>query len=102
MSARIALRRWLDGARKSPPAPLLQRGDLIPVGIPNWHQFLQRVGLRPLAGIDPASPRCDTFYRALARHDLPLICLKRLLRRNGIGFAHCVFETRTFFDRNAR
>ena len=24
-------------------------------------------------GIDPASPRCDAFYRALARHDLPLI-----------------------------
>ncbi len=24
-------------------------------------------------GIDPAAPRCDAFYRALARHDLPLI-----------------------------
>ena len=24
-------------------------------------------------GIDPASPRCDAFYRALARHDLPLV-----------------------------
>lgn len=24
-------------------------------------------------GIDPASPRCDAFFRALARHDLPLI-----------------------------
>jgi len=24
-------------------------------------------------GIDPASPRCDAFYRLLARHDLPLI-----------------------------
>ncbi len=24
-------------------------------------------------GIDPASPRCDAFYRALVRHDLPLI-----------------------------
>lgn len=25
-------------------------------------------------GIDPASPRCDAFYRALARLDVPLIC----------------------------
>ncbi len=24
-------------------------------------------------GIDPGSPRCDTFYRLLAKHDLPLI-----------------------------
>jgi mannonate dehydratase len=24
-------------------------------------------------GIDPGSPRCDAFYRMLARHDLPLI-----------------------------
>lgn len=24
-------------------------------------------------GIDPASPRCDAFYAALAKHDLPLI-----------------------------
>lgn len=24
-------------------------------------------------GIDPVAPRCDAFYRALARHDLPLI-----------------------------
>lgn len=24
-------------------------------------------------GIDPASPRCDAFFQALARHDLPLI-----------------------------
>lgn len=24
-------------------------------------------------GMDPASPRCDAFYAALARHDLPLI-----------------------------
>jgi len=25
-------------------------------------------------GIDPASPKCDAFYRALARLDVPLIC----------------------------
>lgn len=29
--------------------------------------------LPPAMGIDPASPRCDEFYRALARLDLPLI-----------------------------
>jgi predicted TIM-barrel fold metal-dependent hydrolase len=25
-------------------------------------------------GIDPASPRCDAFYAAMVRHDLPLVC----------------------------
>jgi mannonate dehydratase len=29
--------------------------------------------LPPAMGIDPASPRCDAFYAALARADLPLI-----------------------------
>lgn len=29
--------------------------------------------LPPAMGIDPASPRCDRFYEAMARHDLPLI-----------------------------
>lgn len=29
--------------------------------------------LPPAMGIDPASPRCDAFYRALAKLDLPLI-----------------------------
>lgn len=29
--------------------------------------------LPPAMGIDPASPRCDRFYDAMARHDLPLI-----------------------------
>ena len=28
--------------------------------------------LPPAMGIDPSSPRCDRFYDALARHDLPL------------------------------
>ena len=25
-------------------------------------------------GIDPASPKCDDFYAALAKHNLPIIC----------------------------
>jgi mannonate dehydratase len=29
--------------------------------------------LPPAMGIDPESPRCDAFYAALARHELPLI-----------------------------
>jgi mannonate dehydratase len=29
--------------------------------------------LPPAMGIDPASPRCDAFYEAMAKHDLPLI-----------------------------
>ncbi|MBL8524788.1 MAG: amidohydrolase [Betaproteobacteria bacterium] len=29
--------------------------------------------LPPAMGIDPASPRCDAFYEAMARHRLPLI-----------------------------
>lgn len=29
--------------------------------------------LPPAMGIDPSSPRCDRFYAALARHDVPLI-----------------------------
>ena len=29
--------------------------------------------LPPAMGIDPASPRCDSFYRAMVKHDLPLI-----------------------------
>lgn len=30
--------------------------------------------LPPAMGIDPASPKCDAFYAALARLDVPLIC----------------------------
>ena len=30
--------------------------------------------LPPAMGIDPGDARCDRFYTALARHDLPLIC----------------------------
>lgn len=30
--------------------------------------------LPPAMGIDPASPRCDRFYAALARFQLPLLC----------------------------
>lgn len=30
--------------------------------------------LPPAMGIDPASPKCDTFYAALARLNIPLIC----------------------------
>lgn len=29
--------------------------------------------LPPVMGMDPASPACDRFYSALARHDLPLL-----------------------------
>lgn len=29
--------------------------------------------LPPAMGIDPASPRCNAFYEAMAKHDLPLI-----------------------------
>jgi len=30
--------------------------------------------LPPAMGMDPASPRCDRFYKALAHWDLPLLC----------------------------
>lgn len=29
--------------------------------------------LPPAQGMDPASPRCDRFYAAMARHDIPLL-----------------------------
>lgn len=29
--------------------------------------------LPPVMGIDPSSPRCDRFYDAMARHDIPLL-----------------------------
>ncbi|HNI06861.1 MAG TPA: hypothetical protein PLL24_02105, partial [Thiobacillaceae bacterium] len=43
------------------------------------------------------------FLMGLREHN-PLLfdfALKRLLRRNGQGFANSVFETRAFFDRKS-
>jgi mannonate dehydratase len=45
--------------------------------------------LPPTMGIDPASPRCERFYRALARLDVPLISHAGLERAvPGAGLPH--------------
>jgi mannonate dehydratase len=82
---------------------------------PEWHKRLLNGSDYPLPGILPLTSLnklikldlLDTdakpFLNGLREHN-PLVfdfALKRLLRRDGVGFANSVFETRNFFDRKA-
>jgi len=56
--------------------------------------------LPPAMGMDPSSPRCDPFYAAMQRLNLPLLfdlVLKRNLAWKGRCFPRKVFETADFF-----
>lgn len=81
----------------------------------DWHDRLLNGSDYPLPGILPLisldgliqrkllTPEAEPFLRLLREHN-PLLfdlAVKRLLRRNGTGFAAMVFETRGFFDRKA-
>ncbi len=78
---------------------------------PHWHARLLNGSDYPLPGILPLTSlnklikldlldaAAKPFLSGLREHN-PLLfdfALKRLLRRNGIGFANSVFETRDFF-----
>ena len=80
---------------------------------PDWHDRLLNgsdyplPGILPLISLDKLSKlklldaEAKPFLNGLREHN-PLLfdfALKRLLRRNGVGFANSVFETRDFFDR---
>jgi predicted TIM-barrel fold metal-dependent hydrolase len=83
---------------------------------PDWHGRLLNGSDYPLPGILPLisldllvargllPTRAEPFLNDLREHN-PLLfdfALKRLLRRDGKGFAASVFETRAFFDRKPR
>ena len=80
---------------------------------PEWHDRLLNGSDYPLPGILPLTSlsklirlklldaESKPFLSGLREHN-PLLfdfALKRLLRRDGVGFADTVFETRDFFDR---
>ncbi len=80
---------------------------------PHWHTRLLNGSDYPLPGILPLisldkliklellDVQAKPFLTGLREHN-PLLfdfALKRLLRRNGVGFADSVFETRDFFTR---
>lgn len=80
---------------------------------PDWHGRLLNGSDYPLPGILPLTSLgklinldlldadAQPFLSGLREHN-PLLfdfALKRLLRRDGVGFANTVFETRDFFDR---
>jgi hypothetical protein len=80
---------------------------------PDWHGRLLNGADYPLPGILPLiflerlvsrgllAAEAKSFLMGLREHN-PLLfdfALKRLLRRNGRGFANSVFETRAFFER---
>ena len=80
---------------------------------PEWHGRLLNGSDYPLPGILPLTSlsklirlnlldaESKPFLSGLREHN-PLLfdfALKRLLRREGVGFAKAVFETRDFFDR---
>jgi mannonate dehydratase len=80
---------------------------------PEWHDRLLNGSDYPLPGILPLTSlskliklklldaETKPFLSGLREHN-PLLfdfALKRLLRRDGVGFADAVFETRDFFDR---
>lgn len=80
---------------------------------PDWHDRLLNGSDYPLPGILPLTSLsklvklnlldedAKPFLGGLREHN-PLLfdfALKRLLRRDGVGFANPVFETRDFFDR---
>ncbi len=80
---------------------------------PDWHGRLLNGSDYPLPGILPLTSlsklvklklldvEAKPFLSGLREHN-PLLfdfALKRLLRRDGIGFANSVFETRDFFNR---
>lgn len=80
---------------------------------PHWHTRLLNGSDYPLPGILPLisldkliklellDAQAKPFLTGLREHN-PLLfdfALKRLLRRNGVGFADSVFETRDFFTR---
>jgi mannonate dehydratase len=82
---------------------------------PDWHDRLLNgsdyplPGILPLISLDKLSKlklldaAAKPFLNGLREHN-PLLfdfALKRLLRRNGVGFANSVFETRDFFERKA-
>jgi mannonate dehydratase len=82
---------------------------------PDWHPRLLNGSDYPLPGILPLisldllvrwkllDAAAKPFLNALREHN-PLLfdfALKRLLRRDGVGFADAVFETRGFFERKA-
>ena len=82
----------------------------------DWHGRLLNGSDYPLPGIVPLislyqlvrlellDAEATPFLNALREHN-PLLfdfALKRLLRKNGAGFADTVFETRPFFDRNPK
>ena len=80
---------------------------------PDWHDRLLNGSDYPLPGILPLisldllvhrkllDAAAKPFLTALREHN-PLLfdfALKRLLRREGVGFANSVFETRGFFEK---
>jgi mannonate dehydratase len=82
---------------------------------PDWHTRLLNGSDYPLPGILPLvsldqlirrkllDAEAKPFLTALREHN-PLLfdfTLKRLLRRDGVGFANSVFETRGFFENAA-
>jgi uncharacterized protein len=81
----------------------------------NWHGrllngsdyplpgILLLTSLRKLIKLQLLDAETQPFLIGLREHN-PLLfdfALKRLLRRDGVGFANAVFETRDFFDRKA-
>jgi mannonate dehydratase len=93
------------------------RADILEILLsrPDWHGRLLNGSDYPLPGILPLisldglikrkllAAESRPFLTQLREHN-PLLfdlAVKRLLRRDGAGFATTVFETRKFFDRNA-
>jgi mannonate dehydratase len=65
--------------------------------------ILPLTSLNKLIKLDLLATDTKPFLNGLREHN-PLLfdfALKRLLRRDGVGFANSVFETRNFFDRKA-